>query len=65
MSTQPPPSVNPIALRDLLLEEPNGFVRESAIRDLVDRGWPVHAILAELPGVSEQDVRNAAHAVAA
>lgn len=55
-------SVNPINLRDLLLEEPNGFVREGAIRDLVRRGWPMPAILAELPGVSEQDVLAALEA---
>ncbi len=53
-------NVNPINLRDQLLEEPpNGFVREGAIRDLVRRGWPTSAILAELPGVSEREVAAA------
>lgn len=49
-------TTNPIDMRDLLLEEPNGFVRADAIRDLVRRGWPVAAILAEIPGVCEREV---------
>lgn len=54
------PPVNPINLRDLLIDEPRGsFVRSAMLRDLVRRGWPVPSILAELPGVSEGDVRRA------
>lgn len=60
--------VNPIALRDLVIDEPNGRILEDALLRLVARGWPTEAILAELPGVSESEVRRArerAHARAA
>lgn len=50
-------TLNPIAARDLLLEEPSGFVVESTIRQLLDRGWPAGVIMAEIPGVT-------AHAIA-
>lgn len=62
MNTKPP---NPIDLRDQILEEPNALVTEATIRDLVRRGWPMVSILAELPGVSEQDVRRALEAESA
>lgn len=55
-------SFDPIQVRDLLIgdvDEPSGFVREATIRALVERGWPVEAIMAELPGVSADDVRRA------
>lgn len=53
---------NPINMRDLILDEPNGFVVDSAIRCLVARGWPANAIMAEIPGVSDGDVRRALEA---
>lgn len=49
---------NPIAMRDLVIDESNRFVIDGAIATLIDRGWPVQAICAELPGVSEADVRR-------
>ncbi len=53
---------NPIDLRDLIVGEANGFVLTCTIRDLVARGWPTEAILAELPTVSEADIRRAREA---
>lgn len=53
---------NPIDLRDQLLPEPGhdlpGAMREDAIRALLRRGWPVEAIVAEIPGVGEGEVRR-------
>lgn len=45
-------------MRDLVIDESNRFVIDGAIATLIDRGWPVQAICAELPGVSEADVRR-------
>lgn len=62
MNTKAP---NPIELRDQILEEPNALITEATVRDLVRRGWPMVSILAELPGVSEADVRRALEAESA
>lgn len=52
--------LNPITIRDHLLEEAaRPELRAEAIRLLVRRGWPCAAIVAEVPGVSEQEVRAA------
>lgn len=62
-----PRDINPIAIRDLIVAdegEPHGHVRESTIRNLIARGWPVAAILAEFPGVSDAEVRRAIDAEA-
>lgn len=50
--------INPIAARDLVLEEPNGLVTESTLRALIDHGWPTPAILAEIPGVSATEIEH-------
>lgn len=54
--------LNPIDLRDLIIDEPDRTVRDDTIRALLARGWPGQAILAELPGVSEADIRRVAEA---
>lgn len=54
MNTEP----NPITIRDLVTDEPNGFVLEGAIRELLAHGWPVPAILAECPTIGEADIRR-------
>ena len=58
-----PPSMDPINVRDLLIDEAaTPALRADALRGLVRRGWPVNAIVAEVPGVSEYEVRRAIEA---
>lgn len=59
MHTKNEPITNARDARDLLLDEPNGFVRASAVRTMLERGVPAVAIFAEVPGVSEREIRDA------
>lgn len=51
-------NVNPIELRDRVVDDQNPAAIENAIRDLITRGWPTHAICAELPTIGEGEVRR-------
>lgn len=51
-------NLNPIELRDIAVDASTPAAVDAALRDLIERDWPTHKILAELPTIGESDVRR-------